>query len=380
MRRSQALSLLLVVASASCAAPPETVRVYFGTEARGDAAGVYLSTLDLETGELTPPRHVARVEGAGFVALSPSTDTLYATARLPGPERRGGVAGFRIAKDGSLEPLGYRPSEGQGPCHVSVDATGRVLMVANYGSGSVAALGIERDGRLGSGASAHQHAGRSVHETRQTGPHAHSIYAGPRNGFAYAVDLGTDEVLVYRLDAESVRLTPVGRASLPPGSGPRHLKFGPGGDHVYVLNELSLTVAVFSCDPETGLLERGQIISTLPAEADLDRMSCSEIRVHPSGRFVYCANRDLTERGRDSLTVFAIESDGTLTRVDTVPAEIWIPRNFALDPSGRWLLVAGQRSDAISVFAVDAESGKLTFSGRKLSIPTPMCVAFVSSK
>lgn len=353
-------------------------RVYFGTEARGDQAGVYLSTLDLENGALTPPRHVAHVEGAGFVALDPSCDTLYATARMPGPGRRGGVAGYRIGEDGSLDLLGVRSSEGSGPCYVSVDATGCVLMVANYGSGSVAALGVEGDGFLDGSVSAHQHEGQSVDEARQTGPHAHSIYPAPDNTFAYAADLGADEVVIYRLDSARAHLTPVGRAVLPPGSGPRHLAFGPRGDRVYVLNELSLTVAVFSRDPETGLLEPGQIISTLPPEAARDGMTCSEIRVHPDGRFAYCANRDLEKRGRDSLTGFAIGADGELARLRTVPAEVWIPRHFALDPTGRWLLVAGQRSDSIAVFAVDPETGALAFSGQRVSIPTPMCVAFVA--
>jgi 6-phosphogluconolactonase len=374
---ARTLAAALLAAACSSAAAQRTVPVFLGCEARGDAAGIYLAELDVEAGTLTEPRQAAKLPNAGFLALHPGRRFLYATTRLGDREPDGGVAAFAIGEGGRLAPLGQQGSGGAGPCHLDVDGTGRVLLVANYGSGTVAALAIGADGTLAAPASVHQHEGASVHERRQRGPHAHAIHAGPGNGLAYAADLGIDQVRIYRLDTERAVLKPAGHAALPAGSGPRHLKFGRDGRYCYVVNELLRTVACFARDDETGQLSLLQVAATLPDGTDLDDMTCSEIQVHGNGRTVYCANRDHTEQGRDSLTVFAVGADGALERVQTVAAAVRIPRHFALDPSGRWLLVAGQQSGAIAVFAVDAARGTLESTGKRVAMPAPMCVLFV---
>ena len=251
--------------------------------------------------------------------------------------------------------------------------------VANYPEGNVVSLPINQDGSISPLVSQHQHEGSSIHPQRQTKPHAHSIYAGPNNQFAYAPDLGIDKVMIYRITPKTAKLTPTGFAQTPAGAGPRHMKFSRDGKHAYVLNELDLTISVFSLNPNSGKLTSSSVVNTLPKEAERKDMTCSEIRVSSNGKFVYCANRDLTEQGRDSLSVFQVGDSGQLTRIQTIGAEVWIPRNINLDPSGKWLLVAGQRSNDVPVFSIDATTGKLRFTGNEINVPKAMCIEFAKN-
>ncbi len=351
-----------------------TTKVYLGTQGRGDSKGIYLCDLDTETGKLSPPRLAANIAGAGFLALHPNGKYLYSTAR--GSENQ--VAAFQIGKDYMLNPINLQPSEGSGPCHVSVDRTGTCLMVANYGSGSVAALKIDEDGSLVKSASAHQHEGSSVNLRRQKGPHAHSIYPGPDNKFAYSPDLGIDQVVIYGLDAATATLKKVGSARTKPGAGPRHMKFSKNGRHAYVLTELHLTVAVYDRNPENGLLGQAiQEVSCLPANGNPEGMSCSEIRVHPSGKYLYAANRDVKGERRDSISVFKVLEEGQIERIQNVPAKVEIPRNIGVDPEGRWLLVAGQKSGNVPVFQIRSD-GTLKETDNKVNVANAMCVEFLN--
>jgi len=351
-----------------------TTKVYLGTQGRGDSKGIYLCDLDTETGKLSPPRLAANIAGAGFLALHPNGKYLYSTAR--GSENQ--VAAFQIGKDYMLNPINLQPSEGSGPCHVSVDRTGTCLMVANYGSGSVAALKIDEDGSLVKSASAHQHEGSSVNLRRQKGPHAHSIYPGPDNKFAYSPDLGIDQVVIYGLDAATATLKKVGSARTKPGAGPRHMKFSKNGRHAYVLTELHLTVAVYDRNPESGLLGHAkQEVSCLPANDNSEGMSCSEIRVHPSGKYLYAANRDVKGERRDSISVFKVLEEGRIERIQNVPAKVEIPRNIGVDPEGRWLLVAGQKSGNVPVFQIRSD-GTLKETDNKVNVANAMCVEFLN--
>jgi len=168
----------------------------------------------------------------------------------------------------------------------------------------------------------------------------------------------------------------MGSSKSPAGSGPRHMKFGKNGKQAYVLNELTVSISVFDQSPVSGKLTPKQLVSTLPEGADKTEMSCSEIRVSKDGKFIYCANRDLTEAGRDSISVFSVGIEGKITRIQTIGAEVWIPRNLNLDPSGKWLLVAGQKSNNVPVFKVDTSTGKLSFTGNKIEVPKAMCIEF----
>lgn len=348
-------------------------KVYLGTQGRGESKGIYLCDLDTETGSLSKPRLAATLSGCGFLAIHPGRKHLYSTARGDGNQ----VAAFHIRDDYTLTAINLQPSEGNGPCHVSLDATGNCLMVANYGSGSVAALRIDEDGSLAKSSSAHQHEGSSVNEKRQKGPHAHSIYPGPANKFAYAPDLGIDKVMIYSLDPETASLKKVGAADTRAGAGPRHMKFGRNGKQAYVLTELFLTVAVYDRDPETGLLGSSkQEVSCLPEGTDPSGMSCSEIRVHPSGKYLYTANRDVKGAGRDSISVFEVLAGGRIKRIQNIPAKVAIPRNIGVDPDGKWLLVAGQRSGNVPVFRI-RNDGTLQDNGNEVRVANAMCVEFL---
>ena len=348
-------------------------KVYLGTQGRGESKGIYLCDLNTETGALSKPRLAANLSGCGFLAIHPGRKHLYSTARGDGNQ----VAAFHIRDDYTLTPINLQPSEGNGPCHVSLDATGNCLMVANYGSGSVAALRIDEDGSLAKSSSAHQHEGSSVNEKRQKGPHAHSIYPGPANKFAYAPDLGIDKVMIYSLDPETASLRKVGAADTRAGAGPRHMKFGSDGKQAYVLTELFLTVAVYDRDPETGLLGSSkQEVSCLPEGTEPGGMSCSEIRVHPSGKYLYAANRDVKGAGRDSISVFEVLAGGRIKLIQNISAKVEIPRNIGVDPDGKWLLVAGQRSGNVPVFRI-RNDGTLQDNGNEVRVANAMCVEFL---
>lgn len=366
-RFAQACLSLLLSMSFSRA---DTVRVFFGT---GGSEGIHTALLDESTGKLSQTRKVADANGAGFLALSKNGDRLFATASLE--KRQGGVAAYAVADDGSLALKNVESAQGAGACFVGLDATESMVMVANYGSGSVAALGIGDDGAVMKSVSYHQHEGSSVNEKRQKGPHAHSIYAGPDNRHAYAPDLGTDEVVIYRMDPASAKLEPAGAAKMPPGSGPRHMKFSKDGKQAYVLSELTLTVVVFDRNADTGALTQKQVVSVLPDGHDSEGMTCSEILVSKDGLFVYTANRDTAGKGRDSLTMLSVGAEGRLQRVQTCPAEVEIPRNINLSPSGKWLLVAGQKKGGVPVFEVK-DDGTLKFTDHRMPLDAAMCIVF----
>ena len=336
--------------------------------------GIYSSQLDPETGALTPPKHVATFGKGGFLTIHPNQKTLYATGEMS--KKVGGVIAFTINPDTSLTEIGRQSAQGKRLCHISLDAASNILMAANYGDGNVVSFPLKTDGQIGKLASLQQHTGSSINKKRQNNPHAHSIYAGPDNRFAYAPDLGIDKVMIYSINHQTAKLTPAGFTSSPAGAGPRHLKFGNNGKQAYVLNELTVDISIFNRDATTGKLTPQKLVSTLPENADKTDMTCSEIQVSPDGTFIYCANRDLSKQGRDSLSVFKVGKNGNLTRIQTIGAEVWIPRHINLDPSGQWLLVAGQKSNNVPVFKIDQKSGKLTYTNHQITIPTAMCVEF----
>ena len=378
MKFSRILGLIL---GGSLTLSQATERVYI---ACGNV-GIRVAEFDSENGTLTEPQEAISLAGAGFLAVHPKLPIVYATCKIKGEGKAsGGLAALKMGEDGSLDLMNEVSTMGSGPCHVSLDETGKVAFAANYGSGSVASFQITPDGSLSPAVSAIQHEGSSVH-SRQKGPHAHYFGVGPQNQYAYSPDLGLDKVLIYRFDPESAKLTAAGAGLLEAGAGPRHMKFSKDGQFAFVLNELSLTVTSFAYDKEDGSLTSIGSVPVMPAEEDRERVTCAEILVHPNGRFVYTSQRDLRtgsdkdieNLGRNSISVFSINEDGTLEHVQTISAGVKVPRNFAFDPSGKWVLVGGQRSNDIRIFAVDGESGKLSSHGEPISCPGAICFDFV---
>ena len=373
--------VFLGILMGSLAAGQAAERVYL---ACGNA-GLRVAEFDSEKGTLTAPREAVSLQRAGFLAKHPSEPIIYSTCALDGPkETNGGVAAFRIQEDGQLELVNQVSTKGSGTCHVSIDQSGKVVLAANYGSGSVASFQVEASGALSEAVSAVQHEGKSVHPSRQKGPHAHYFATGPSNQFAYVPDLGIDQVKIYELNAETAELTPAGEGVLEGGSGPRHMKFSTDGQFAYVLNELTLTVTTFAVGAEDGSLKAVETISVVPEGTDKEKVTCAEIRVHPNGRFVYTSQRDLKTRkgddgeiGRNSLSVFHVKEEGTLEHVQTISAGVRIPRNFNFDPSGKWVLTGGQSSNDIQVFSLDQATGKLAPHGDLIECPGAICFQFV---
>ncbi len=234
---------------------------------------------------------------------------------------------------------------------------------------------VQRDGSLGEPADMKQYQGSSVDRERQEGPHAHCVVLDPTNRFAYSCDLGTDKIMIFRFDPRDGKLLPNEQpwAQVKPGAGPRHLAFSPGGKYVFVLNELHSTVTAFSRDPDRGTLQELQTLTTLPKDFK-GQNSSADIHVSLDGRFVYCSNR-----GHDSIAIFAIDTRGKLSPIGHESTRGMTPRNFAIDPSGMFLLVANQKSDNIVVFRLDQKTGRLNSTGQVVPVPSPVCLKFTAS-
>jgi 6-phosphogluconolactonase len=256
---------------------------------------------------------------------------------------------------------------------LSLDRSGKYVLVANYSGGSVEVLPINAKGELGERTAFIQHIGSSVNKSRQSEPHAHSANVDPKNRIAVVADLGLDKLMLYRFDPAHGTLTPNDPplASIAPGSGPRHFAFAPNGKFAYVINEISSTATAFSYNAKRGALTEIQTISTLP-DGPVDGSSTAEIQVHPSGKWVYGSNR-----GHDSIAVFSVDSSGKLARVENESTRGKIPRNFGIDPSGQYLIAANQDSDSLAVFKIDQKTGALDLVGEPIAAPKPVCVRFL---
>jgi 6-phosphogluconolactonase len=370
-------STLLGLAPQGTPVPDNPMWVFVGTYTGGKSKGIYRLALDPATGKLGEPALAAESENPSFLAVHPSRRFLYAVNEVNSfaGEPTGYVSGFALeAKTGALTALNQQGSAGKGPCHLSVDRTGRVLLVANYAGGSIASLPIGDDGKVGGAATSIRHGGSSINTARQSEPHAHSINVDAGNRFAVAADLGLDKLFVYRLDPGQATLVPNDppSATVEPGSGPRHFAFHPDGKHAYVINELKSTITSFDYDPARGILTNRETISTLP-KGYTGRSYTAEVQLHPSGKFLYGSNR-----GDDSIAVFEIDpGNGLISMVEVESTGGKTPRNFGIDPSGRYLLAANQDSDSIVVFGIDPRTGELKPTGQKIEVPKPVCVKFV---
>ena len=357
---------------------------YVGTYTASSSKGIYSFRFDPATGQLKAIGVAAELPNPSFLATDPQHRFLYAVTEM-GPEpgaddykKNGFVSSYSIdRKTGALTFLNKVDAGGGGSCHLVVDETGKTLFVANYGSGNVASFAIKADGSIGERTGFYQHSGSSVDPARQTGPHAHAVVLSPDNRFLFVPDLGTDQVKIYRVDAQKGTFAPNDPASaeVKAGYGPRHFAFGHGAKYAYALCEMGSSVAVFSYNPAKGSLTPVQTISNLPDDFKGEDNS-AEIEVDRSGRFLYASNR-----GNDSITVFAIDPEkGTLTKVEVVPTQGKTPRNFALDPTGKYLIAANQDSSTMVVFSVDPKDGQLKPAGQPIDTPSPIAILFVPAE
>ena len=364
MRPVFALVLLVLLGLRATAAVEP---FYLGTmTGKSGSKGIYYGTLDPETGKLGPVTLAAVAKDPGFLALS--SDKKFLVAALDQS-----VGSFQLEPDGKLTALNEKPSGGDGSCHVSLDSSGRVAFVANYGGGSIAAFDVAENGVIGKRFALVPFSGSGPDPVRQKKPFGHSIYPDPQGKFVYACDLGTDSIWIFGLDPSASRLTPANppSAKVPPGSGPRHLAFSPDGRLVYVVNEMGLSVTTFARDPVSGALTpRGTVPALFPGKAS-GHDTAAEICLHPYGRWLYAS-----VRGCDVIAVFAVAGDGSLKLIQNVPSVAKFPRSIAVDPSGRWLVSAGQNDSRIAVLAIDPVKGLLTPTDQTASVGSPICVLF----
>jgi 6-phosphogluconolactonase len=377
--------------------PNGSILAYVGTYSspqgpegsRGNGQGIYVFQMDPATGDLSPREVFSDDSNPAWLAFDPSRTHLYAaneTSSFQGANS-GSVSAFSINRSsGHLRLLNRVSSEGGGPAHLSVHPSGRYVLVANYAGGTVAVLRVGPHGELGPATDVKSDNG-TVGPARAASappgsfaisghdrPHAHMIQADPAGRFVMASDLGMDQILIWKFDLETGRLSPNDPPSvaLPSGDGPRHFAFHPNGRWMYSLQEESSTLVVFDYDTARGILTAKQTLSSLTKGFGGTNFT-SEVVVSSDGRFVYAANRL-----HDSIAWFSIGREGRLK----FAGESWTrgdyPRSFNIDPTGTFLYSCNQRSDAITAFRVNRETGGLSFTSQYTPVGTPAIIVFLT--
>lgn len=366
--------------TASNLPPKHATLVYVGTftDTPANSKGIYLFWLRPGNGDesrnraLVPLGLAAETPCPSFLALDSKRHLLFCANEI----NAGTVSAFAIDPGtGKLTFLNQRASMGRRPAHIALDQTRRNVVVANYNNGTVAVLPVSADGRLGEATCAVQDTGTSINSARQAGPHAHCVTFSSDNRFVFVCDLGIDKVMIFKFDAEHGKLVPNDPpfAPIKPGSGPRHLVFGPDGKFAYLISEMASTITAFAYDAKSGALKELQTISCLPSSFK-GMNTAAEIGIVPSDKFLFASNR-----GDDnSVTEFAIDSrKGTLTWMDEQSAKGKTPRYFGIPPSGKQLLVCDQDSDSMFMYGLDAATGKVTPSDVVIPVPSPVCAVFL---
>ena len=356
---------------------PRTQRVFV---ASNTPEGIRSFDWNSGTGELTNPGVASKTDMVDWICLSPDRKFLYAACEVDSFNGKptGEVASFRIA-DGKLEPLSAQNSAGKGTCHCAIDHTGSVLISADYGGGSAASFKVT-DGKLSSLVWSEHYTAHGPNPDRQEAAHAHFASFSPDNRFAYINDLGGDMIHIYTFSTETAELKSAGAYHSVPGAGPRTLHFHPNGQTAYGMNEMASSVDVLKWNKSDGSLTRVSTVNLLPPNAPLPdpkdapqgNTGCDTV-ITKDGRFAYFANR-----GTDFLYSFKVDpKTGALTPIERTGTGGKTPRNFTLDPTERWMLVADQNSNNLAVFPRDPATGKLANEGKKADCPTPMCILFL---
>ncbi|MBS1542063.1 MAG: lactonase family protein [Bacteroidetes bacterium] len=339
--------------------------ILVGTYTGHGSEGIYQISLDTRTGQLnadgllikTPnPSYMAVSSGKGLILAVDESDTGY-------------VSSFKKAPDGRWGMMSRLPVMGSAPCYVDISPSGNTLAVANYMSGNVAFFSLDKNGSIQSNPTIYQHRGNGPVSDRQEAAHAHCAVFDGAGKYVYVVDLGIDKVMAYPVSNSDVSEGHVALSS-DPGDGPRHIVFSIEGNVAYLINELSNTISVLSVDPDKGLLNKVQKISTLPSDFS-GKSQSADIHLSKDGKYLYASNR-----GHNSIAVFSVAEDGKLTLLATEPVHGDWPRNFLLTPDGKYLLVANQYSGNIVVFNV-LPTGGLSFAGSELKMDSPVCLKIV---
>ncbi len=378
---SAARSILAYVGTYSSPQGPEG--------SKGNGRGIYLFQMDPSSGALAPREVTPDGSNPSWLAFDPSGTHVYAGEEIFHFQggSSGSVSAFAIDRsNGHLTLLNTVSSEGAGPAHLSVHPSGKYVLVANYAGGTVAVLPIQPDGRLGPATDVKRDEGPvgpahaasapagSFAISGHDRPHAHMIQAGPSGRYVLASDLGLDRIFIWRFNPDNGKLEAHQPASveLPPGDGPRHFAFHPNGRWMYSLQEEGSTLVLYDYDAVSGDLKARQTISSLP-QGFAGTNFTSEVVISADGRFVYAANRL-----HNSIAFFSIDDTGRLTFAGDTWTRGDYPRSFSIDPTGNFLYVCNQRSDAITTFRINRKTGGLTFAGQYTPVGTPAIIVFLA--
>jgi 6-phosphogluconolactonase len=351
-----------------------------GTYTSGKSEGLYVYKFNSQTGE-AKFINTAKASNPSFLTISPNQKFVYAVNENADSTRftvTGHVAAYSFNKaNGKLTYINKQESGGKHPCYLTIDKTGKWIIAGNYSSGSLSVLPVKPNGSLDTAIQIVQHEGHGVVEGRQDDPHVHATVLSKDNKTLYVPDLGIDKLMMYKFNNKSGLLTdaPMPFVMTEPGTGPRHFDFHPNNKFAYLVEELTGTVSVFEIYKD-GSLESIQNISALPRDFD-GAIGSADIHVSTDGKFLYVSNRGES----NTIGIFKINSStGLLTWIDHQSTLGKTPRNFSLDPSGNFLLVANQNTDDIIIFKRNKNTGLLTDTGKKINVPSPVCLKWISTK
>lgn len=348
--------------------------LYAGTFSVRGSEGVYVYEFNRKKTSLKLVQTVRTLASPTYLAVHPSGRFVYTVNRDPAPDftKPGSVSAFVVhQKTGQLAHINNRSSYGAGPCHISIDKTGKLAIVSNYAEGNLTVFSIEEDGSLGPCTDSIRFSGNSVNKERQEQPHIHSATISPDNRFVHVADLGTDKIYTFSIDTEKKKLSPAATpfVTVKPGSGPRHFTFSPDGKMAFLSEELSSTVATFTYDDKTGsltLLE--DRVASLPPDFSAPNIS-ADIHTDITGKYLFMSNR-----GHESLAIYSINDDGKLELKGIENTRGSKPRNFLVDPKNQFVFVAHQDTDNIVTFKWDAKTGKLRPLAEQVIVPSPVCL------
>jgi 6-phosphogluconolactonase len=344
-----------------------------GTYTSGKSSGIYVYSFDSRS-EAAQLVDSIKTSNPSYIAVSPNKKFVYAVNEDAEPGIGGKVTAFAFNKQtGRLLQLNQQRSMGNHPCYITVDKTGKWVIVGNYSSGTVAVLPVRKDGSLGEAVTVKQHEGSGVNKERQEGPHVHSTVLSPDNKTLFVPDLGIDKIMLYAFNANngSLQAKTNPYIKLADGSGPRHFDLHPNGKWAYLIQEMAGTITAFNF--RNGSLRSFQTISSLPAGFSKS-FSSADIHVSPDGKFLYASNRD----SANDIAIYKIHpSTGRLSLVGHQSTLGKTPRNFNFDPSANFLLVANQRSDDIIIFRRNVQSGLLRDTGKKINVGNPVCIKWI---
>lgn len=346
-----------------------------GTYTGGKSEGIYVYKFNSEDASYKEISYV-KTSNPSFLAISPDEKYVYAVQENGKDGNGGEVSAFSFDKEkGTLTLINTQPTQGDHPCYVEIDKTGKWIFAGNYSSGNLSVFPVSEDGSLGIASTQITHSGSGPNKDRQEKPHVHCTMISPDNKWLLVPDLGIDKVMIYSFDASTGRLSPGMQAfaKSQPGAGPRHVSFHPNGKYVYLLEELTGHVVTYQY--MDGRLQPAQRTSSLPRGQE-GYAGSADIHVSPDGKFLYASNRGdfnniamfkLGKKGKPSIMGFQLTGGKS-------------PRNFNFDPSGNYLLVGNQDSDEIAIFQRNNKTGLLTDTNKRIEVGKPVCIKWISIK